>query len=337
MYVHTRNYRRKYFLIESPLRPWLQRAAQRQETAWAPGTQANYRSATKKYILFCYETGIIPTNPSYQQVCAYLEYLAHTTPSPRTVANHVSHLRTFFRKADISTQQLDAWRVKWALNALNRDKSYIPRIKNPIPAPTLQRMVTLLPDTGNGLILKAAVLLMYNAALRQSEVLAQSSRSYDSRYNLSRDDVQIIGDTLSVYIKHAKNLQSIYQTKTVNLAASPNPSVCVVRAFRLMYAQVPSRSKQDACFMFHDTRRPVPVEHVRRQWNKHLQLNGVQTAALSLHSLRKAAATEAHNQGCSELDIQRYGGWRSNSHRAYISTSQKTVNRAVVNAISQPI
>lgn len=264
-----------------------------------------------------------------------MEFLAHTTTSPRTVANHLSHLRTFFRKVNVSTQELDAWRVKWAMNAINRDKTYVPRIKNPIPASLLQRMVTLLPDTGNGLIIKAAVLLMYHAALRQSEVLAQSSRTYDCRYNLSRDDVQIIGDTLLVYIKHAKNLQTVYQTKTVTLAASPNPSVCVVRAVRLMYNQLPTKSKEEPCFMFPDTRRPVPIEHVRRKWTQHLQTHGISTSALSLHSLRKAAATEAHYQGCTELDIQRYGGWRSNSHRAYIATSQETVNRAVINAISQ--
>lgn len=263
--------------------------------------------------------------------------MAHDIPSPRTVANHVSQIRTFLRKANVPTEKLDAWRVKWALNALNRDKSYIPRIKNPIPASTLHRMVTSLPDTGNGLILKAAVLLMYHAALRQSEVLPQSARAYDPRYYLSRGDVQIDGDTLLVHIKHAKNLQTIYQTKTVRLSASPNPAVCVVQAFRRMYAEVPTRSNQDSCFMFPDTRRPVPVEHVRRKWNQHLQVNGIVTSTLSLHSLRKAAATEAHLQGCSELDIQRYGGWRSNSHRAYITTSQEVVNKAVVNAINQPI
>lgn len=278
---------------------------------------------------------ITPSQPSHQQVCAYLEYLAHTTPSPRTIANHLSHLRTFFRKANVSTDQLDAWRVRWALNALNRDKTYIPRTKSAFPVDMLQQMVTLLPESGNGLIIKAAVLMMYHAALRQSEVVTQSPRSYDPRYNLTRADVQIIGDTLRVRIKHAKNLQSVYQSKTLTLASSPNPHVCVVRAVRLMYQAIPTNSQQDPCFMYLDTRRPVSVEFVRRHWTQHLKTHDVQTAALSLHSLRKAAATEAHAQGCNELDIQRYGGWQSNSHRAYITTSQYTVNQAVIRAINQ--
>lgn len=221
------------------------------------------------------------------------------------------------------------------MNALNRDKHYIPRTKSAIPASLLQRMVSLLPESGNALLIKCAILLMYHAALRQSEVLAQSSRTYDPRYHLSRGDVFINNDTLSVHIKHAKNLQTIYQTKTVTLASSPNPLVCVVRAVRLMYAAIPTVSLSDPCIMFMDTRRAVPVEHVRKRWLQHLKAHGTETSSLSLHSLRKAAATEAHNQGCNELDIQRYGGWRSNSHRAYITTSQSIVNRAVVNAINQ--
>lgn len=262
--------------------------------------------------------------------------MAHTTPSPRTVANNLSQLRTYFRKAAVSTDPLDAWRVRWAINGLNRDKQHTPRIKNPIPAPLLQRMVTLLPDTGNTLLIKAAVLLMYHAALRQSEVLAQSARNYDHRYHLSRGDVQLVDGSLSVHIKHAKNLQTIYQTKTVKLGPSPNPTVCVVRAIRLMYAEIPTRSPLEPCFMFMDSRRAIPVEHVRKKWVQHLKNYGVETSALSLHSLRKAAATEAHNSGCSELDIQRYGGWRSNAHRAYITTSQATVNQAVIRAINLP-
>lgn len=169
---------------------------------------------------------IAPTSPTHQEVCAYLEYLAHSTPSPRTIANHISHLRTYFRKAGVSTEQLDAWRVKWAMNALNRDKTYIPRIKTAFPAPLLQQMITLLPEQGDGIMVKAAVLLMYHAALRQSEVVAQSPRAYNPRYNLSRGDVQIIGDTLRVNITHAKNQQTVYQTKTLTLASSPNPMVC---------------------------------------------------------------------------------------------------------------
>lgn len=314
----------------------MSKAAERQENAWAQGTHANYRSALRKYMAFCFTTGIVPSAPSYQQVCAYIEYMVHTTPSPRTVANNLSHVRTYFRKANIPTTQIDSWRVKWAMVAVTRDKDYIPRIKSAMPAQTLQRLVISLPNSEHGIIMRASVLLMYYAALRQSEVLPNSVASYDPRRHLSRQDVVLHSDFITITIKHAKNLQSVYEKKTVNLQSAPNSQVCVVEAIRNMYLLTPTASPSEPCIMFSVSRRPVTVEYVRRNWMKHLQNHGVDSAAFSLHSLRKAAATEAHNQGCNELDIQRYGGWKSNAHRAYISSSQNRVNQAVINALNQP-
>ena len=47
---------------------------------------------------------------------------------------------------------------------------------------------------------------------------------------------------------------------------------------------------------------------------------------LSLHSLRKASATLAHTGGCSDLEVQRHGGWTSNAYRTYIQTDSHKVN-----------
>lgn len=305
------------------------KAAERQKSAWAPGTVSNYNSSLRKYLTFCYNMQVIPLNPSHRQMCAYVEYVADHTPSPKTVANHMSHIRTYMRKCQASTAELDTFRVRWAMNALHRDTTYIPRIKSAFPVGLLQRMVSLLPDDSQGNILKVAVLVMFFAALRQSEVLPYSAATFDPSKHLSRQDVVIRDNVAHVRIKHAKNQQSVYQTKTVPLHSSPNQEVCVVRAIRNMLAYTPTTSPREAFILFRDTRRPVTVEFVRRNWVKHLRAYGVETTSLSLHSIRKAAATAAHDSGCQELDIQRYGGWRSNAHRAYISTSQTTVNAAI--------
>lgn len=279
--------------------------------------------------------GMTPTLPIYNNIWAYIEYLVSITPSPKTVANHVSHLRTYLRKCQASTHQVDNYRVKWALNAVNRDTSYIPRIKEAFPVQLLQRMVAALPHTPQGNIIKTAVLLMYYAALRQSEVLPYSSTSFDPRRHLSRRDVIFAQGAITVNIKHAKNLQTVYQSKRLTLQPAPNPQLCVVRAIQQMYANTPTHHPDEACILFQDSRRPVTVEFVRRHWKEHIARHGVETNALSLHSLRKAAATAAHEEGCSELDIQRYGGWRSNAHRQYIRTSQNHVNYAVTQALSR--
>lgn len=284
--------------------------------------------------MFCYEMDLVPANPSHKNICAYIEFLKSTISSPRTIANHLSNIRTYLKKAQASTDQVDNFRVKNAMTAIKRDNSHIPRIKDAFPVDILQHMIIALPSSTEGMLIKVAVLIMYYAALRQSEVLCHSTASYDPHRNLSRRDVVVVNNHLIVHIKHAKNLQSIYESKTVTLQPSSNPSLCVVRAVSDMYHTIPTIHQDEPCIMF-PSRRPVTIEFVRRHWSDHLKRLDVDTASLSLHSIRKAAATAAHQHGCPELDIQRYGGWRSNAHRSYISTTQHKVNTVITNALSQ--
>lgn len=276
-----------------------------------------------------------PIYPTFQTMCAYIEFLKETIPSPRSIANHLSNIRTYLRKAQASTDQVDNFRVKYAMTAIKRDNSYVPRIKEAFPIDVLQQMIILLPHSNEYQLIKVAVLIMYYAALRQSEVLSYSSASYDSYKNLSRRDVIISEQGLKVYIKHAKNLQSVYEHKSVLLQPAANPALCVVTAVRSMYDTTPTRHPDEPCIMYPTSRRAVSIEYVRRHWVNHLKHHGVDTSDLSLHSIRKAAATAAHHSGCQEIDIQRYGGWRSNAHRSYISTSQHTVNTAITHALNQ--
>lgn len=276
---------------------------------------------------------IQPTNPSNYDVCAYIEFLASDTPSPRTISNHLSHIRTYMRKAAAHTTQVDHFRVGCAMTAVKRDKHYVPRIKKAFPVDDLHRMVTILPNTTQGNILRVSVLLMFYAALRQSEVLAPSMTSFDHRKHLTRGDIVFKDQQLLIHIKHAKNMQTVYETKTVSLNPAPNHRLCIVSALRDMIRATPTQAQSEPCIMFPGSRRPVPVDYVRRNWKLHLERNGMDTAPLSLHSIRKAAATAAYNQGCAELDIQRYGGWRSHAYRQYITTSDTSVNSAIIQAL----
>lgn len=277
---------------------------------------------------------VCPTNPTNAEICAYLEFLADSTPSPRTIGNHLSHIRTYCRRAGVDISQLEHVRVTWAMTALKRNKNYIPRVKVAFPLEDLQRMVIALPQDPMGNLIRVAILIIYYAALRQSEVLAPTMTSFDSRKHLTRGDVQFLQQAVSIHIKHAKNMQTVYQNKTVHLSAAENPLLCVVAALQRMYNVTPTRHNQEPCIMFPTSRRPVPIDYVRRIWKTHVEAHGLATTALSLHSIRKSAATAAHEQGCGELEIQQYGGWRSNSHRQYIHASQSRVNRAITQALN---
>lgn len=148
--------------------------------------------------------------PSHTDICAYIEYLTDSTPSPRTVSNHISHLRTYLRKCQLSTQETENCRVKWALYAISKDDTYVPRVKSAFPTDVLQTMVRSLPDSAMGNIIAVSILLMYYAALRQSEVLPYSAKSFNPRQHLTRGDI-ILRDVLSPSImsgRHGKDIST---------------------------------------------------------------------------------------------------------------------------------
>lgn len=82
------------------------------------------------------------------------------------------------------------------MNGVSRDTSYIPQVKSAFPAQLLQQMVSLLPEAPHRNIIKVPALLMFFAALRQSEVLPHSVAVYDASKNLSRNDF-IIEDNVA--------------------------------------------------------------------------------------------------------------------------------------------
>lgn len=152
-------------------------------------------------------------------------------------------------------------------------------------------MDLLLPQTSHGNILCVAVLLMFYAALRQSKVMSPSISSFDNRKHFSRGDVSLSSDAMTIYIKHTKNMQTVYQHKTVHLQTASNP---------LMY----SHSTQGNVYQYTDHHPHWSMYHVSITQTGVSWL-GEETLETTLGgSIRKAAATAAHHQGCQENKIQ---------------------------------
>lgn len=273
-----------------------------------------------------------PVQPCFPLICAYIEELVADNLSPRTIQNHISHIRTYLRKSLVDTQQVDHVRVKWALDALKRDTSFVPQVKKPMPTPTLQYLVESIPDDVMGNTLKVAILVIFYAALRQSEVAAPSIVGFDPTRHLTRKDVVFRDDSVVVTVKHAKNMQTIYEQKSIKLQPSVNPRTCVVKAIHRMIMDVKTIAPGDP-FLMHQDRRPITVSHLQKQWRQHMGRMGVDSTHFTLHSLRKAAATTAYQSGCPDLDIQKYGGWKSDSHKLYITASQDNVNRVITESL----
>ena len=313
-----------------------QRAASKQQEARAQGTFSNRRSTVTTYLAFAFRMGFIPATPSYQQFTAYIEYITLTVKSPKTVMNKVSHVRAHMTSIGEPLSPFYHPRVMALLEAIKRDKVYVPRPKSPIPMEALRRIILQFKDNPVGRMERAVVLLLYHGALRQSEALPPSVASFLATSHLTRGDVRLSKGFGMVLIKAAKNLQYHDQQRDVTLYPVEEQLFCPITSLMQVIQDTPTAHKTDPMFMFPDTRMPVPTTYMNKRWRKTLIKLAIAPAPFSLHSLRKAAATEAHRAGCSDQQIKDFGGWASDAYKTYIVRTLPTpVHKAVTQAISK--
>lgn len=289
------------------------------------------------YLAFCSYFKIHPYRAGYQDVCAFLEYLARFIPAPSTIKNKLSHIRTHMALVEESAQVLSHPRVHRAIDAMERDKEYVPRTKDPIPSNILAFIIHKLDISPMSNIMRSILLTMYYGALRQSELLPNSTTTWSHKKHPTRADVMIEDGVCSVFVKFGKNMQKIGQNRMVRMASAEDPALCPVAAMKRVYSDTPTRSPSDPLYMFPNSRKPVPVTYARKEFTRLLSLAGFQHLLphLSLHSLRKAAATNAFAGGCSELSIKRYGAWSSDAYASYIKTSDASVNQQLILSLQQ--
>lgn len=312
-----------------------QSAYRRQQRARAPGTFKNHHSSVRVYLAFCQRMHISPYQATYQDVCVFIEYLVKHISAPGTIKNKISHVRTHFTLMEEPALVFNHPRVHRALDALERDKTYIPRVKRPLAPHILSQILYALSFDPLSNILRSIFLCIYYGAMRQSELLPCSINKWSPDNQPTRTDVTLANDHCIIYVKKAKNMQKAGQSRNIILALVEDRALCPVRAFERVFVDTPTRHQNDPLYMFPDKRTPIPVTYVKNQLERLLVHTG-NTASIpyiSLHSLRKAAATNAYNQGCDELSIKRYGAWSSDAYATYITTSNANVNQHLINSL----
>ena len=191
------------------------------------------------------------------------------------------------------------------------------------------------PNSMVGEAVRAAVLIMFFGALRQSEVAPPSIRPFDPTRHPTRADLKVTTRGATLTIKWAKNMQKVGQQRKVVLPLSQDTRICPVRAIMANVRAVPTRTPRDPLIVFPDSALPVPCTMIKKTWDAALLAAGVDLAKYTLHSLRKLSATQAHAQGCTEVEIQAHGGWHSAAYKTYIGTRIGRVTEALLDSTKQ--
>lgn len=171
---------------------------------------------------------------------------------------------------------------------------------------------------------------------RSCTISCRTMRLWSPHMQPTRSDCQLLYNQCSIHIKHGKNLQRYDQSRTVVMAAATDPILCPVRALHAVLRDSPCQAPKDPIFVFTDG-RPVPSSFVLKQLHIIMRRCGFHDiiSQTSLHSIRKAAAMNAHDEGCSELSIQNYGAWQSDAYRSYIRTQNIAVNCSLIQSLNK--
>ena len=210
---------------------------------------------------------------------------------------------------------------------------YVSRAKDPVRMDTLSRVLYRLQDQPDDTAVCCAILLMYYGALRQSEVGPRTSGAWDPMSHPTRNDISTSRSRLVLKVKHAKNLQKANQSRTVTMAATDTHLLCPVTTYNRVFSQTPTRSPRDPLLMFRATRSVMPISHIMNRWRKALREVGEDPTKLSLDSLKKSAATQAHRAGLRGPEIQAFGGWRSAAYKTYVRASLSKANATLINSL----
>ena len=115
-------------------------------------------------LAFCHRSQANPMFMTEVQVCIWVEFLASKGIAPATTKNKVSHAQGYMKLAWACLTRFNHVHVIRALDAVHRRKDHILVIKDAIPAQMLRAALQSMSQDHNGLMVRAAILLMAHYA-----------------------------------------------------------------------------------------------------------------------------------------------------------------------------
>ena len=208
------------------------------------------------------------------------------------------------------------------LRALHIQVPHVRKVKGILSLENMYYVSKTLDKFDNALVYRAAFLLSFYGFLRISNLVAPTVSSFDVDRQLCYRDVIMGSESVSVYLRWAKNLQRCDQSHVVHLPVMKNVYLCPYRALSALF-QSQHYTPYDPVIKF--PVGPVLESHLRKRFTLMLKILQLPTAALTYHALRRSGASLAFNNNVSFEGIKSQGSWQSdavwqylfaNSHRA---------------------
>lgn len=249
----------------------------------------------------------------------FFEDCLETVKSPATIRNYASALASCYRQMGLDPSKFEAFRVKNALLSIDKNVRHVPGQAPPVSPALLRKVIREVNRLPNGPSIAAAFIIMYHTFFRQSNIPAQTTTDFDYTRQLTRGDVSIYPNPVTVLHKWSKSHQHGAHRASVDIPAIPGSSLCPKQAVLTMLRLIPTRHPNQPFLTFIDGNH-IPIPYLRKTWNAVLHAIAVPNPdSYTLHGLRRGAATHVINADpTARSDVMTHGMWRSQAVDAYL-------------------
>jgi hypothetical protein len=294
--------------------------------AFAEGTQANFRTHIKTFLLFCIYFACTSVPVSVVSLEAFIQFLSRSFRSVQSIKNYVNSVKILHLIQDAVFPNVSSWQIRLLYRGISRVLCHSPKRALPITPIILLR---LHPNINTQHPLQATLWSLYLITFflfaRKSNMVPPSISSFDKNKHLQRKDIVICDVGLIVVLKWSKTNQYGQRRLRIPIVSVPNSPLCPVSAYKNMLHLVPAPPSSPA-FVYPSSHSLVSVTH--HSFTSHLRhllsQSGFSPQGYSGHSFRRGGATWAFRIGVPGELIQLHGDWRSDAYKVYLEVDFST-------------
>ena len=211
----------------------LNSAWQKMDQAYRPSTSSAHRTHFRTFISFIYFMDL-PMSVTLHNMLVFLEYLHQNSLSPKVIKNYLSSIATMSKAYSIDYTATHHPAVLRYIRGLSLTFPFRPTPRGIFDIPTLYAISKQCETLSDPILLTAIFLTSFYAFLRMSNIASHSSKQFNPKRHLLRQDVIFAPPGAHIILKWCKTMQDAKSTHIVQIPEIANIWLCPVRALKTL-------------------------------------------------------------------------------------------------------
>ena len=291
--------------------------------AFAASTSRTYSAHQVAYLDFCSKSGISPVPISQADLGRYIAYLSRRLTF-NSIRQYLNIVRLLHLENGHPNPLNNNWYISSILKGVRRVKGDTCNQKLPITLELLQSIFLKLDmSTPFDRVFWAACLVAFFSFFRKSNLLIQSSSTFDPSRHLCIKDAEFTAEGVVLSVRWSKVIQFRERTLHIPLPKIENSPFCPSTALLGIVLAVPPSCHPLPLFCFVINKKVLPLTQALfiQKLQNCLALLGIPPGKYSGHSFRRGGASFGLQCGLPVDLIKIQGDWNSNAYERYLHPS----------------